>query len=66
MPSHGHGLEFSDDGKLAINWMTGSPATEVVLELFMEIQACVRLQTVSALSVHSNAQTFVVSRTALM
>ena len=33
MPSHGHDWEFSDEGKLAINWTTGSPAPGVVLEL---------------------------------
>ena len=32
-PSQGHGLTVSEDGSLVINWMTGSPAPQVVLRL---------------------------------
>ena len=49
MPSHGHGWELSDDGKLTINWMTGSQlqrlfwgsSPEVVLGLFSLKRRCV-------------------------
>ena len=32
-PSQGHGWTTSEDGSLVINWMTGSPAPQVVLSL---------------------------------
>ena len=66
MPSHDDGWEFSDVGKLAIDWMTGSQMQLLFWGCYQaNAGVLVRLQTASALSEHSNAHTFVVSRTAL-
>ena len=60
VPSHDHVWAFSDDDKLAINWMTGSQLKGLFWgRIHANTGVFVRLLTASVLSMHSNTGVFV-------